>query len=153
MPRTQFEERQKQNVRGNRGTEKKKKSFRKRAVDAPTWDEISATAIHTLVCLCTTYGASPTFSYTRDGSTLCIAVYHDGQRYVDYIAGNSEVEEYLNWLGQDLFELNDTDLAYYPFFAAGGASDASPAQSETNAPQLHVVASPGAAQNENGRQK
>lgn len=117
MPRTPFEDRQRSNSRASSKRNPAKKSFRKRPQDAPTWDEIPCDRVHLIVCLCSTHGASPTFSYTRDGSSLVLAVYSDSQRYVDYLASVAEVDEYITWLAEELLELTDTELSEYAFFA------------------------------------
>lgn len=115
MPRTGFEKSKVASQRSNTSTSTKKKSYRQRSIDAPTFDTCSPQVIHALVCLCTTYGASPTFSYTRDGTSLVIAVYYENERYVDYLSGNDDLVEYLRWVSSDLLGCSDTDLSPYAF--------------------------------------
>jgi len=48
-----------------------------------------------------------------DGTSLTIAIYHEGDRMVDYLSGNAEVAEYLAWLVRDYFGLGDEEAKYY----------------------------------------
>lgn len=89
-----------------KGRDSKKKSFRKRASDAPTWDDVSPQLVHALVSACCTCNAPPTFGYTRDGTSLTLAVYYDGERYVDYLSGPDEVAAYFDWLLDELLGLS-----------------------------------------------
>lgn len=146
MPRTRFEQAQREGRMGTREKGTKKKSFRKRSADAPSWDEIPASILHTLICVCCTHGACPTFSYTRDGTSLVCSIYHDGNRYPDYLAGLAEVEEYLNWVAIDLLELQDDELAEYEFFATERASNAAGAPSEGKPTLMEPIAIPRAPQ-------
>lgn len=95
------------------GKNSKQPSFRKRAETAPTWDSVPAKEVHALVCACTTRNASPTFSYTRDGSALVVAIYFHDQRYVDYLNGPEEFSEYLHWLFVELLDLSPQEQAEY----------------------------------------
>jgi hypothetical protein len=115
MPRKSFESARKTPDRQRAGSTKERKSFRKRAVDAPTFDTCTPQLIHAIVCLCCTYGASPTFSYTRDGTALVVAVYFDNERYVDYLSGQDELSEWFQWLTGDLLECEPIDLEPYAF--------------------------------------
>ena len=117
MPRKTFEASKKQANNQRSGSTRDKKSFRKRAVDAPTFDACSPQLIHAIVSLCCTYGASPTFSYTRDGTALVVAVYFDGERYVDYLSGQDELQEWFEWLTGELLECEPIDLEPYAFIA------------------------------------
>lgn len=117
MPRKSFDTAKRENNRRANTDANKKKSFRKRAADAPTFDSVSPPLIHAIVALCCTYGASPTFSYTRDGTSLVVAVYFDNERYVDYLSGNDELAEWFTWLTQDLLECEAIDLEPYAFIA------------------------------------
>jgi len=117
MPRKTFESAKKQADRQRNGSTKERKSFRKRASDAPTFDTCSPPLIHAIVCLCCTYGASPTFSYTRDGTALVVAVYYDNERYVDYVSGPDELLEWFGWLTSELLECEPIDLEPYAFLA------------------------------------
>lgn len=117
MPRTPFEQTKRAKRPGATGADPKRKSFRKRSADAPTFDACNPVLLHAIVCLCTTYGASPTFSYTRDGTSLVIAVYYQGERTVDYLSGNEELQEWAAWLVTDLLECEDVDLQPYAFIA------------------------------------
>src|SRR6478609_6119681 len=96
-----------------KGTANKRTSFRKRSETAPLWDDIPAQKMHALVCACTTRNASPTFGYTRDGSALVLAVYYRDQRYVDYLSGEAEFDEYLAWLSVDLLNLTEQENLEY----------------------------------------
>jgi len=118
MPRTPYEQSKKANSVRNNREDSKKKSFRKRSADAPTFDACNPVLLHAIVCLCCTYGASPTFSYTRDGTSLVVAVYYLGERYVDYLSGNEELAEYARWLTSDLLECSKEDLEPYAFIAS-----------------------------------
>jgi len=113
MPRSGFESRKNSGNPNPKRNDPKKKSFRKRSADAPTFDACSPALVHALVCLCTTYNASPTFSYTRDGTSLVVAVYFEGERYVDYLNGQADLEEYLGWLVYELLEVDDLTLKPY----------------------------------------
>lgn len=93
-----------------RAKQPEKKSFRKRAETAPIWDNIPAKTVHVLVCACATANSPATLSYTRDGTALVVSVYHDGERYVDYLADEGEVSDYLNWLLDDLLPLSSQDV-------------------------------------------
>lgn len=146
MPRTPFENRQREDRQHDKRQNPKKKSFRKRASDAPTWDGIPADIVHTIVCVCTTHGASPTFSYTRDGTSLVCAVYYDGNRYPDYLAGVDEVTAYLDWLAYDLLELDEDELDLYPVLASKSHQDAPPPPLAILRPEGGDAASPGASQ-------
>lgn len=117
MPRKSFEQGKRENQRSEGRSSGKKLSFRKRAADAPTFDACPPPLIHAIVCLCTTYGASPTFSYTRDGTSLVVAVYHEGERYVDYLSGPDELAEWFAWLTTELLEVDPKDLDSYVFLA------------------------------------
>jgi len=118
MPRKSFETSKKPVDRQRGGSTKERKSFRKRAVDAPTFDACSPQLVHAVVCLCSTYGASPTFSYTRDGTAMVIAVYFEGERYVDYLSGPDEMAEWYEWLTGELLECEAIDLEPYAFIAS-----------------------------------
>lgn len=96
-----------------KGGSEKRTSFRKRAEAAPLWDDIPAQKVHSLICACTTRNASPTFGYTRDGSALVLAVYYQDQRYVDYLSGEAEFDEYLAWLSVDLLNLTEQENLEY----------------------------------------
>jgi len=115
MPRSGFEKRKA--AIGGKATvgTAKKKSYRKRASDAPTFDSVSPQLLHAIVCLCTTVSASPTFSYTRDGTSLVVAVYYDNERYVDYLSGEADLKEWFAWLVEELLEIEDIDLEPYKF--------------------------------------
>lgn len=117
MPRKSYEASKKQADRQRQGSTKDRKSFRKRASDAPTFDACSPQLIHAIVCVCCTYSASPTFSYTRDGTALVVAVYFDGERYVDYLSGQDELTEWFGWLTEELLECEAIDLEPYAFIA------------------------------------
>lgn len=91
----------------------KRTSFRKRSEAAPLWDDIPAQKVHSLICACTTRNASPTFGYTRDGSALVMAIYYRDQRYLDYLSGPAEFDEYLAWLFNDLLELTPQEAKEY----------------------------------------
>lgn len=91
----------------------KKKSFRKVSASAPTWDEVKQGVVYALVCSCATSNSPATLSYTRDGTALVVSVYHDGERYVDYLADNAEVEAYLHWLLEELLPLSSEDIKHY----------------------------------------
>jgi len=113
MPRSPFEKRP-----GPGGVQKgspatKKQGFRKRSEDAPIWDEVESNLMAAIIRCSTTRNASPTFGYTRDGTSLTIAIYHEGDRMVDYLSGNAEVAEYLAWLVRDYFGLGDEEAKYY----------------------------------------
>lgn len=90
-----------------------KPSFRKRGDTAPTWDDVDPMLIANLVCLVTTKGGSPTFGYTRNGSSLTLAVYYQGDRQVDYLSGADEVREYLRFLAVDYLQLAPDEISYY----------------------------------------
>lgn len=90
-----------------------KKSFRKVSALAPTWDAISQGHVYALVCACATSNSPATLSYTRDGTALVVSVYHDGERYVDYLADKDEVDAYLHWLLEELLPLGSEEIAYY----------------------------------------
>jgi hypothetical protein len=92
---------------------KERASFRKRSASAPIWDAVSADLVHALVCACTTCNAPPTFGYTRDGTSLTIAVYYEGERYVDYLSGQEEVVEYFMWCVNDLLNLTDEERTQF----------------------------------------
>lgn len=91
----------------------KRASFRKRVDEAPTWDSVPSSVVHSLICACTTSSASPTFGYTRDGSALLLAVYYRDTRYVDYLSGSDEVVEYLEWLVTELLNLSPEEQLHY----------------------------------------
>lgn len=118
MPRTGFESRKAGNSDQRNTASQPKKSFRKRSDNAPTFDSISPPLLAGIICLATTYGASPTFSYTRDGTSLVIAVYYQNERYVDYLAGNDDVLEWFGWLTEELLNCSETDLKPYAFTAS-----------------------------------
>lgn len=113
MPRTGFEKRKATNNPERKGNPTQKKSFRKRSADAPTFDTLPADKLHALVCLATTYNASPTFSYTRDGTSLVMAIYYEGERYVDYLSGPDDFNEYFGWVVEELLEVDDITLKPY----------------------------------------
>lgn len=113
MPKTPFERTQSANNSPRNIREPKRKSFRKGSVAEVTWDAIPEGIISSIVRCTTTQGASPTFGYTRNGSSLTIAIYYKGDRQVDYLAGTEEVTEYLTWLIEEYFELGPSELAYY----------------------------------------
>lgn len=87
----------------------KKASFRKRSETAPLWNDVPAQSVYALVCACTTSNAPPTFGYTRDGTALTVAIYYDGERYVDYLSGPEEFDEYLQWVLNDLLNLSEQE--------------------------------------------
>lgn len=118
MPRTPYEQGKKNARSANTGPTAKRKSFRQKAIDAPLWDDCNPQVIFGIVCLCTTRNASPTFSYTRDGTSLVIAVYYEGERYVDYLAGPDDVADWTKWLVFDLLGYEDSDLGPFAFIAA-----------------------------------
>ena len=96
-----------------RSKQPEKKSFRKRAETAPIWDDISATTVHCIVCACATSNSPATLSYTRDGTALVVSVYHDGERYVDYLADSEEVKAYATWLLEELLDLSSKEQVDY----------------------------------------
>jgi len=113
MPKTPFEASKnasRPQRLNNNGT---RPSFRKRGLVVPEWDNVPEMLIAALVRLSTTQGASPTFGYTKDGTSLTIAIYHKGDRKVDYLSGPEEVQEYLTWLATEYFALGDDVLAEY----------------------------------------
>lgn len=118
MPRTRYEQSKKTSSGKDNREESRKKSFRKRSADAPTYDACNPVVLHALVCLCTTYGASPTFSYTRDGTSLVVAIFFEGERHVDYLSGPDEFVEYTKWVVTELLECEDKDLEPYAFIAS-----------------------------------
>lgn len=118
MPRSPYEASKKQARSQSQGATTKRKSYRQRAIDAPTWDDCSPQIIAAIVCLCTTRNASPTFSYTRDGTSLVLAIYFEGERYVDYLAGPDELADWTKWLVFDLLGYEDSDLGPYAFVAS-----------------------------------
>lgn len=118
MPRSRYEQSKKENSGKSHREDARKKSFRKRSADAPTFDACNPVELHALVCLCTTYGASPTFSYTRDGTSLVVAIYHEGERHVDYLSGKEEFGEYLRWVVTELLECEASDLEAYAFITS-----------------------------------
>lgn len=105
-------ERSKKTDRQSRASENSsKKSYRQRKSDAPTFDSIPTEQLRAFICLSTTSGASPTLSYTRDGSSMVLALYYKGERYVDYISGPEDFAKYLEWVLIDLIEVDDITLA------------------------------------------
>jgi hypothetical protein len=118
MPRTPYEAGKKANRSANQGATSKRKSYRQRAIDAPVWDDCNPQLVFGIVCLCTTRNASPTLSYTRDGTSLVIAVYFEGERYVDYLAGPDELTDWTKWLVSDLLGYEDSDLGPFAFIAS-----------------------------------
>lgn len=94
-----------------RDKDSRRKSFRKRSAEAPEWDNVSPALVHAIVCACATSNSPATLSYTRDGSALCVAVYHNGERYLDYLSGSDEVGEYLDWLLDELLDLPSSQVA------------------------------------------
>lgn len=89
-----------------------RKSFRQRAASSPTWDTVQPELVHALVCITATHNAPLTMSYTRDGTALVVACYHNGERHVDYLSGQDEVAQYFEWLMRDLLELDKEEIAY-----------------------------------------
>lgn len=113
MPKTGFE-RNKAQGGVQRGTPaNKKRGFRKTSDTAPTWDAVPKEIVSAIVCCTTTQGASPTFGYTANGSSLTIAIYDKGDRMIDYLSGTDEVAEYLAWLIREYFDLGDEEAKYY----------------------------------------
>jgi|SRR6476469_1082821 len=115
MPRSGFEKSKAASQRTPTPTNGRKKSYRQRSENAPTFDNVSPQLLHALICLCTTYSCSPTFSYTRDGTSLVVALYYQGERHVDYLSGEADMKEYLRWVSADLLECTDEDMSPYAF--------------------------------------
>lgn len=88
-------------------------SFRTLNDESPIWDSVPAEVIHALVCMSTTQGASPTFGYTRNGSSLTLALYWKGERSVEYLSDSGEVQEYVTFLAKEWFQLSDEEMAEY----------------------------------------
>lgn len=118
MPRTPYENQKHKAKSSRRAADAGRKSYRKRAEDAPTFDSVNPLLLAAIVCLSTTYNASPTFSYTRDGTSLVVAVYYDGERYVDYLSGEEDMMGWFEWLTTDLLPVSDTDMAPYALIAS-----------------------------------
>jgi len=49
---------------------------------------------------------------------LVIAVYYEGERYLDYLAGPDELSPWTKWLVFDLLEYEDKDLGPFAFIAS-----------------------------------
>lgn len=90
-----------------------KPSFRQRNDSAPTWDDVPAVLLHAIVCMACTQGASPTFGYTRNGSSLTLAIYWKGERSVEYLVSPGEVGEYALFLAREWFQLSDEEVSEY----------------------------------------
>lgn len=113
MPKTPFQGAKSPNNRSGQQGQVVRASFRKRLDSAPTWDDVDPLLLANIICLVTTKGGSPTFGYTRNGSSLTIAVYYGGDRQVDYLSGADEVREYLRFLAVDYFQLAPDEISYY----------------------------------------
>jgi hypothetical protein len=46
-----------------------------------------------------------------------VAVYYDGERYVDYLNGSDDLSEWFAWLTGELLECEAIDLEPYAFIA------------------------------------
>jgi len=113
MPRTQYEQHKRENKPAGQPKNGKRKTFREKNENAPTFDACNPLLISAVVCLCTTYGCSPTFSYTKDGTSLVIALYYKGERSVDYLSGPDELSEWFIWLCEDKLEVTQEDMQPY----------------------------------------
>lgn len=117
MARTPFQQSKRANTALHNDSQGKRKSYRARSQDAPTWDSCNPLRVAALVCLATTQGASPTFGYTRDGTSLVIAIWHRGERHVDYLSGPDDFAAYFEWAITDLLECDETTLEPYRLLA------------------------------------
>jgi len=118
LPRTQFEQRKRDNKIATGHATTKRKTFRQNDSNAPTFDACNPLILSAIVCLCTTYGCSPTFSYTSNGTSLVIALYMKGDRTVDYLSGCDELEEWFKWLVEDKLEVSQEDMSPYALLIA-----------------------------------
>jgi hypothetical protein len=117
MPRTSYENAKRANKRENSQPGNGRASFRKRNENAPTWDRVNPLRLSALVCLATTYGASPTFGYTRDGTSLVMGMWYAGERHTDYLSGADEFAEYFEWVVNDLLQVSQEDMQPYAMIA------------------------------------
>jgi len=121
MPRTPFEDRKRTNKLETGQATTKRKTFRENDTKAPTFDECNPLVLSAIVCLCTTYGCSPTFSYTRNGTSLVIALYYKGERTVDYLSGPDEMNEWFKWLVEDKLDVSHEDMIPYALLTSDKA--------------------------------
>lgn len=117
MPRTSYENSKRAAKVEQTGSPNGRKSFRQRNENAPTWDKVNPLRLAALVCLATTYGASPTFGYTRDGTSLVMGLWFAGERHTDYLSGTDDFNEYFEWATQDLLKCTDEDMKPYLMIA------------------------------------
>jgi hypothetical protein len=121
MPRTSYETSKRTHQVETDKRSNGKKSFRRRNENNPTWDKVNPLKLAALVCLATTYGASPTFGYTRDGTCLVMGLWFSGERHTDYLSGNEDFEEYFDWVVGELLNVSFEDMQPYGMIATENA--------------------------------
>lgn len=84
-----------------------RRPFRAGSVKGASWLNVAPSLVAHLVRICELAGAAVTFSLTKDCTALTVALYHRGERHVEYLSSEAEVAEYADWLVSDFFEGSD----------------------------------------------